>query len=171
MARHQGFGSPRAEEVAERVRALSRASVALHAAVGAALGLTATDLAAIHHLIADGPLTQEALRARLQLQPSSTSALVDRLERAGHAQRSPHPDSRRAVLVSASDRAHQLARRGRENFACSLTELAEQYDDSERQVIASFLGQATALMSEHAATLANPHRIRPNSPRATPPTR
>jgi DNA-binding MarR family transcriptional regulator len=157
-------GPPLPEEVAERVRALSRASVALHAAVGAALGLTATDLAAIDHLLADGPLTQEALRARLRLQPSSTTALVDRLERAGHARRAPHPESRRAVLVTATDRAHQLAQQGRDALARSLTALAEHYDGHEREVIASFLTQAAALMAEHATTMATLNRTRPQQP-------
>jgi DNA-binding MarR family transcriptional regulator len=164
VATNQGPGPPAQGEVAERVRALSRASVALHAAVGAALGLNATDLAAIDPLLADGPLTQEALRARLRLQPSSTTALVDRLERAGHARRAPHPQSRRAVLVTATDRAQQLASQGRDTLARSLTALAEHYDGHDREVIVSFVAQAAALMIEHATTLATPRRTRPQQP-------
>lgn len=72
----------------------------------------------VHH---HGPTTQRALADALRVTPRNITGLVDGLVASGHARRGPHPDDRRATLVSltrrgattmaAMDRAHQeLAR-------------------------------------------------------------
>jgi DNA-binding MarR family transcriptional regulator len=136
-----------------QVRGLLAAGRALEAAVAGRLNMSATDLAAIEHLLAAGPVTHDALAARLQLRPSSTTALVDRLERAGHAQRAPHPHSRRSILVHATRDAEQRANAGRAVLSRRLAELAERYDETQRQLIGAFLADLTQLLDEETRAL------------------
>ena len=59
----------------------------------------------VHH---SGPLTQQALSHALEVSPRNVTALVDALEVAGYLRRRPHPDDRRAVLVSLSPSGVEL---------------------------------------------------------------
>lgn len=72
-----------------------RAALARHA------GMSGTDLDALEHLEADGPLTQRDLGDRLSLTSGAVTMLVDRLEKAGWVHRRPHPSDRRYVLPRA----------------------------------------------------------------------
>ena len=51
----------------------------------------------------DGGLSLSALSSRLGLAHSTTSGIVDRLERLGLVRREPRPDDRRFVIVQLAD--------------------------------------------------------------------
>lgn len=55
------------------------------------------------------PMTIGELAQRLGLSPAATTALVDRLESAGHVSRLRDPANRRRVIVRMHDRALELA--------------------------------------------------------------
>jgi DNA-binding MarR family transcriptional regulator len=46
---------------------------------------------------------------RLQVHPTSVTNLVDRLEQAGYARRTPHPSDRRTTLATMSERGREVA--------------------------------------------------------------
>lgn len=75
-------------------------------------GLHATDLRAIIELLdaerADVTATPTWLAGRLQLSTASVTALLDRLERDGHVQRSREQGDRRRVHLAVTDSAKQL---------------------------------------------------------------
>ena len=77
----------------------------MRGALASAAGISATDLDALEHLEADGPLTQRDLGDRLSLTSGAITMLVDRLEQAGLVRRRPHPSDRRYVLVELSPQA------------------------------------------------------------------
>lgn len=58
-----------------------------------------------------GPLTQRALSEELGITPRSVSALVDALEPLGYLRRAPHPEDRRAVLVTLTPPAEEMMAR------------------------------------------------------------
>ena len=58
-----------------------------------------------------GELPMGVIGKRLQVHPASITSATDRLERDGLAQRRPHPDDRRAVLVAITKEGKQRARR------------------------------------------------------------
>ncbi|MGO9187353.1 MAG: MarR family transcriptional regulator, partial [Streptosporangiaceae bacterium] len=62
----------------------------MRGALASAAGISATDLDALEHLEADGPLTQRDLGDRLSLTSGAITMLVDRLEQAGLVRRRPH---------------------------------------------------------------------------------
>ena len=68
-------------------------------AVSKALGLSFARVRALRRLAAQ-PLTMRALAAQLTADPPYVTLIVDDLEERGLVERQPHPDDRRAKLVS-----------------------------------------------------------------------
>jgi DNA-binding MarR family transcriptional regulator len=69
-------------------------------AVARRLGMTESEVTALSYL-AQGPLTPGQLGERLLLTSGGVTALLHRLERAGHVTRQAHPSDRRSVLLHA----------------------------------------------------------------------
>ncbi|MGH4027393.1 MarR family winged helix-turn-helix transcriptional regulator [Actinomycetota bacterium Odt1-20B] len=55
------------------------------------------------HLWDAGAVRQSELIKRLELDPSTVTKMLQRLEQAGHVRRRPDPDDRRAVLVETTE--------------------------------------------------------------------
>ncbi|MGI5242034.1 MarR family winged helix-turn-helix transcriptional regulator [Dactylosporangium sp. CA-139066] len=76
-------------------------------------GLGRSDLNAIMWISAgtssNHPITIGELAQRIGLSPAAATALVDRLEAAGHISRDRDPGNRRRVHLRMNDRARQLA--------------------------------------------------------------
>jgi MarR family transcriptional regulator, 2-MHQ and catechol-resistance regulon repressor len=73
--------------------------------------VSVTQCHALDALVAAGPLTLNDLAARLYLDKSTASRVVDGLERKGYAARRPNPESRRSILVEATAEGTALCRR------------------------------------------------------------
>ncbi|WP_210408152.1 MarR family winged helix-turn-helix transcriptional regulator [Allokutzneria sp. NRRL B-24872] len=67
-------------------------------------GLTVARAAVLWQLAASEPRTQRELADALNVTPRNVTALVDALEEAGFVARDPHPDDRRAILVSLTEK-------------------------------------------------------------------
>jgi DNA-binding MarR family transcriptional regulator len=57
----------------------------------------------------NGSLPMSRISERLQVHPASVTNAIDRLERTGLVDRSPHPSDRRAVLAAITQRGRDLA--------------------------------------------------------------
>jgi DNA-binding MarR family transcriptional regulator len=66
------------------------------------LGLTDVEMLALVHLGEHGELAPSGIAALLHLSSGGATALVQRLERAGHVTRQPHPTDRRSILIGLS---------------------------------------------------------------------
>jgi DNA-binding MarR family transcriptional regulator len=106
-------------------------------------GISTTDLDALEHLEADGPLTQRELGERLSLTSGAVTMLVDRLERAGWAHRRPHPGDRRYVLIELSPRAAADAPEGLAAYHARVRALAAGVPAGQREAVAAFLAAAS----------------------------
>ena len=113
-----------------------RAALARHA------GISETDLDALEHLEADGPLTQRDLGDRLCLTSGAVTMLVDRLEHAGWVRRRPHPDDRRYTLIDLTPKAAKDTPEGLTNYHAAIRTLAAAVPGEQREVIHSFLRAA-----------------------------
>ncbi|MFJ6853067.1 MarR family winged helix-turn-helix transcriptional regulator [Streptomyces sp. NPDC091271] len=60
------------------------------------------------HLWDTGAVRQAELIKAMDLDPSTVTKMLQRLEQAGHVRRRPDPDDRRAVLVEATDESCAL---------------------------------------------------------------
>jgi DNA-binding MarR family transcriptional regulator len=79
-------------------------------AVSEALGLSWTRVLALRRLAAQ-PLTLRALAERLAADPPYVTLMVDDMEKRGLAQRTPHPEDRRAKLVQLTPAGRAAAAR------------------------------------------------------------
>lgn len=87
------------EEVRQASRAWSTATVVMHAALAARLGLHATDHKAVDVLLQAGPMMAGELAERMGLTSSAITTMVDRLERHGLVRRDRDSEDRRRVIV------------------------------------------------------------------------
>src|SRR5689334_11260158 len=69
------------------------------------LGLGVTDVVALQHLVDHPDVGPVDLAHLLRIRSASATALVDRLEAAGHLSRTPHPTDRRRVLLAPTESA------------------------------------------------------------------
>ena len=124
----------------------------MRAALARRAGISPTDLDALEHLEADGPLTQRDLGERLSLTSGAVTMLVDRLARAGWVHRRPHPGDRRYVLIELSPLAAASAPEGLTDYHSRVRALAAEVPAGQREAVAAFLAAvadaAAAAVSE-----------------------
>lgn len=123
----------------------------MRSALASNAGISTTDLDALEHLEAGGPLTQRQLGDRLRLTSGAITMLVDRLEQAGWVRRRPHPGDRRSVLVELSPRAAERTPAGLAAFHAQIAEIAAGVPAAHREAVVRFL-QAAAEAATGSAT-------------------
>jgi DNA-binding MarR family transcriptional regulator len=142
--------TPSPDDLSERIRGLARALVAFNAAVARDLGLAASDVWALEHLFADGPLGPAEIAARLGMTTASATALVDRLEAAGHVERRPHPTDRRRLAVVPTAHAEAAAFAAIAEMVDGLETVGTALTAEERQAVAGYLDGAVAVFRAFA---------------------
>ena len=143
-----------ARTIREALHRKSLASARQRAVLGRILGITDTDVLAVQYLARAGRMTPGELGRLLSLTSGGTTALVQRLERAGHVVREPHPTDRRSVLVRLSP---ELARRATEMLAPlveDIERLAAELPDDQQRAAARFLGYVADAAERRADELA-----------------
>jgi DNA-binding MarR family transcriptional regulator len=125
----------------------------MRAALTSAAGISASDLDALEHLEADGPLTQRQLGERLSLTSGAVTMLVDRLEQVGWVTRRAHPTDRRYVVVELSTTALERTPPGLAAYHARLKEVAADVPAEHREAVCKFLQAAAATASAAAAQL------------------
>ena len=87
------------------------------------------------------PVTPGRLSSALHLSAPATSAMLDRLERLGHVQRSPHATDRRSVVVEVTDQARAVGAAMFGRLAQHYAPVLADYDEDQLALIAGFLGR------------------------------
>jgi hypothetical protein len=146
--------TPSADDLAGRLQRFGLQRDRMRAALARRAGISSTDLDALEHLEADGPLTQRDLGERLSLTSGAVTMLVDRLEKAGWVRRRPHPGDRRYVLIDLSPGAAASEPDGLAAYHSGIRALAGSVPPGQREVIATFLAAAADAAATAAAELA-----------------
>ncbi|MDG4765495.1 MarR family transcriptional regulator [Solwaraspora sp. WMMD406] len=106
-------------------------------------GLHATDLQALIAVMdaenTGTPITPGGLAVQLSLTSSSVTALVDRLERAGHLRRDRDPDDRRKVRLRYAEPGARLATEFFAPLGRRTDAVMAQFSDAELATIRRFL--------------------------------
>jgi len=89
------------------------------------------------------PVTPRRLSEALQLSAPATSAMLDRLERAGHVHRRPHPRDRRSVVVEATEHARTVGAAMFGRVGTRMAPVLARRSTAELALIAAFLEEAT----------------------------
>lgn len=161
MGRALGYaravGPPESEsaEASARLRELlTRHALAVEryrATVARQLGLSDLEMSAIAYLAQASELTPGQLRARLLLSSGGTSALIQRLVRSGHVERSPHPTDGRSAVVRLTEPMRTSVRR----LAAPLHEAIEgavvALSSAEREMVHASLDRIVAATEVKAA--------------------
>jgi DNA-binding MarR family transcriptional regulator len=117
------------------------------------VGANPTDLECLDLLGLGGPTTAGKLAAHTGLTTGATTAVIDRLERAGFARRLRSTEDRRSVLVEAlPDRLRQIEALY-QPLAVAVARLNEEYGDRQLAVIVDYLSRAVRLATEHVVWL------------------
>jgi|SRR5215472_8283371 len=85
----------------QTMRDASGTGVLYSQAVADRLGINATDLECLDHIVTKGPIAAGALAEATGLTTGAITGVIDRLERAGFARREHDAEDRRKVLVRA----------------------------------------------------------------------
>src|SRR5947199_7736847 len=85
--------------------------------------VSVTQCYALEALVRQGGMSMNDLAARLYLDKSTASRVVDALERKGYVTRLPHPEDRRAVILEASAAGRALEGKIRDEILAEEQEL------------------------------------------------
>ena len=135
-----GEGSPGLDDAVRGLRAVILAGENYRQAVAHATGLGVTETQALSYLAVHGDRGQNDLGSDLGLTSGAATALVDRLERQGVAERFPHPSDRRRILVRLTDQGEAVIARSRDWLASSF----QSYSGGELPQLASELHRIAA---------------------------
>jgi DNA-binding MarR family transcriptional regulator len=135
--------SPQQPKLADLVRKYTSAVLRHAAATAKRMSLEASELAALEHMQAAGPLTQKRLGERLSISPGAVTAMIDRLESRGYVERIPNPEDRRSALVLITKAGVEESVRHLWPYIEDMRGIEEGFSEEEREVIARFLGEAT----------------------------
>ena len=138
------------EEVVRTLRALILSGERYRQVLSDYVGLGVTDTQAVSYLTVYGDRGQNELAADLGLSSSASTALLDRLEREGIAERYPHPSDRRRTLVRLTSRGQAVVEVGRQWLLAALHDIPA----ADHQAVAATLGSIADRLSERSADVA-----------------
>jgi DNA-binding MarR family transcriptional regulator len=111
--------------------------------VAEAIGLGTTESQALSYLAVHGSSGQSELARDLGLTSSALTALVDRLERQGVAERIRHPRDRRRTIVSVTERGATMVQESHRWLSATLARL----DPGDLEMVSTALALIAADLS------------------------
>ena len=123
-------------------------------------------LHALEALDEHGPLTPGELGTLLTLTSGSVTALIDRLEKLGWASRNRHPDDRRKVIVTLTQKAWQIGQDELRPYLEAVDTAARQLSNDQRAIVVGFLAtSSTKSLTPHAQKRQTTHGVPSNGAR------
>ena len=138
------------EEAIRALRALILAGERYRQVLSDYVSLGITDTQAVSYLTVHGDRGQNELAADLGLSSSASTALVDRLEREGIAERYPHPNDRRRTLVRLTSRGHAVVEVSRQWLLAALHDIPAR----DHQAVTTTLRSIADRLSQRSAEVA-----------------
>lgn len=140
------------------------AVVVFHELVGRCLGLSATDRKCLD-LLSRGPASAGDIANFTGLTSGAVTGIIDRLEKAGYAERVDDPKDRRRVLVvrKTNSRLDKLLPAIFEPLGKDMSAVTSKYDQHELQVIADFLTRTREVLLANTARVEKEFAMEPRS--------
>ena len=142
-------GSVPVDEITFLLREMREVTGEFEQRLGEQLTVNPTDLAAMEHLIQDGPLTPTDLAHRVGVTTAAMTTSIDRLTAVGHVTRSPNPADRRGILVVPAEASVGRAMGMLMPMILGVDRVLDSYSDEERTVIASYLRRVVEVYRQH----------------------
>ena len=137
----------------ETLRKVGAQSVLISDLVATRVGLNSTDLECLDLLYLAGVTTAGTLARHTGLTTGATTAVIDRLERAGFVRRRRDTKDRRCVLVEVEPSSVDRIKPMYALFARRISDLNKQYDDRELAIVVDYLARALDAGAECVAWL------------------
>ncbi|GAA1837886.1 MarR family winged helix-turn-helix transcriptional regulator [Microlunatus capsulatus] len=153
------------DEAIRNLRAVILAGERYRQVLADRLGLGITETQAISYLTVFGDRGQTDLATDLGITSGSSTALVDRLERSGIAERYAHPSDRRRALVRLTDKGQDVVRSSHDWLLSSLQDVP----DARLGDVADVLRSIADRLNEQSRRMAG-HDEEPSAPVAEEPT-
>jgi DNA-binding MarR family transcriptional regulator len=139
-----------AVDVLHALQGFRAAEQAMRRRTTTAMAMNETDLLAVRYLIESRRLervvTAKDLAHHLEISSASTTVLIDRLVRRGHAERSPHAEDRRAVVVEATPSAEREVRERLGGLHVEMLEVAQSLTPADARIVHDFLTRIRAVV-------------------------
>jgi DNA-binding MarR family transcriptional regulator len=111
-------------------------------------GLNPTDMECLRLLFLKGVATPSELARHTGLTSGATTAMLDRLEKAGLIERRPNPDDRRGTLITPAKLAAERAASWFESARKAQDELISSYSEKELEIISDVFERFTELWKQ-----------------------
>ncbi|MER6358514.1 MarR family transcriptional regulator [Streptomyces sp. NPDC001634] len=147
-------GRDRAELIAaieDAVRDNGGRGQLLHQAIAERFGLNPTDLKCVDLARSEPRLTAGRLAEITGMSTSATTAVLDRMEKAGFIERVRDPADRRRVIVASTGRREQELTTAFAPLRDAMTAVLESYEDDQLELIAGFVQRVNELLRDLTA--------------------
>ncbi|MCO1660103.1 MarR family winged helix-turn-helix transcriptional regulator [Pseudonocardia humida] len=151
MALPEAPDDPDRPDVANALRVLLAQTHDVEDTLARRLGLGVSDVIALQHLVDHTELGPVDLGHLLRIRSASATALVDRLQSAGHVRRVRHPTDGRRVVLALTDSARTEAGAALAPMLGALGAVIAEFTPDEQRSIARFLNRATEALAAFAA--------------------
>ena len=111
-------------------------------------GLNVTDMECLRLLFLKGTATPTELARHTGLTSGATTAMLDRLEKAGLIERQPNPNDRRGSLIAPAESSSEKAASWFESARKAQDELISSYSESELEIVADVFERFTKLWDD-----------------------
>lgn len=149
---------PLIERVSHAVRRMGAQSVLISETMAARFGLNTTDLECLDVLFLRGEATAGELAKATGLTSGATTAMIDRLERAGYIRRDDDPNDRRRVILRVRPEKIGPIARAYEPIAQRTTALWSTFSSKELETVLRFIDESVKLSVDWIEEL---HRAKP----------
>jgi DNA-binding MarR family transcriptional regulator len=117
-------------------------------AVNQSAGLNATDMECLRLLYLRGTANPSELARHTGLTSGATTAMLDRLEKAGLIERRPNPDDRRGTLIAPEKSGTEKVASWFESARKAQDELISSYSEKELEIISDVFERFTKLWEQ-----------------------
>ena len=111
-------------------------------------GINATDMECLRLLFLNSVSTPSELSKHTGLTSGATTAMLDRLEKAGLIERKPNPDDRRGTLIVPAKSSAEKAASWFESARKAQDELISSYSESDLEIISDVFERFTKLWEQ-----------------------
>ena len=111
-------------------------------------GLNATDMECLKLVFSKGVSTPSELARHTGLTSGATTAMLDRLEKAGLIERQPNLKDRRGTLITPANSAAEKAASWFKSARIAQDKLISSYSESELEIIADIFERFTKLWDD-----------------------
>jgi len=126
----------------EAIRKVGAQAVLISDLVATRVGINSTDLECLDLLQLNGPITAGQMSTRSGLTTGATTAMIDRLERAGYVRRRRDSGDRRVVVVEVLEHCGSHIAPLYQPIQKDLEKLHARYSNRELEIVVRYLTEA-----------------------------